>query len=108
MTTPDLSFIIPKKYKAVVALVGTGLSFVVPFVLEASDSLPSPWPAVLGAVLWLLTALGVLQAPYAPKGTTLAVDPAAQEVAPSVPSNAPVAQAPPYTPGGPYSDIWNR
>ena len=51
MTTPDLSFIIPQKYKTIVGAIGTGLAFVVPFLLEVTDSLPSPWPAVIGAVL---------------------------------------------------------
>lgn len=71
MTTPDLSFIIPSKAKAWVGLVGTGLSFVVPLILEVTDGLPSPWPAVIGAVLWILTALGIYRVPYAPKGTVL-------------------------------------
>lgn len=71
MTTPDLSFIIPSKAKAWVGLVGAGLSFVVPFILEATEGLPAPWPAIIGAVLWLLTALGVYKAPYRPTGTVL-------------------------------------
>lgn len=75
MTTPsipDLSGLIPSKWKAVVALIGTGLSFILPFVLEATSALPSPWPAIIGAVLWLLTAFGVLQAPYLKPGTVAA------------------------------------
>lgn len=71
MTTPDLSFIIPTKYKTYVGLIGAGLSFLVPFVLEATEGLPAPWPAVIGAVLWILTALGVYKAPYKPTGTVL-------------------------------------
>lgn len=78
MTTPapDLSFIIPKKWKSVAALIGSALSFVVPYVLTYTDSLPQPWPGVIGFVLFVLTVLGVYHAPYAPKGTVLVQDPA--------------------------------
>ena len=68
---PDLSGIIPKKYKTYIALVGGALGFLVPFILEATEGLPAPWPAVIGAVVWLLTAFGVYQAPYKPEGTVL-------------------------------------
>jgi hypothetical protein len=74
VTAPDLSFIIPSKWKAGAALVGSALSFVVPYVLQVTDSLPSPWPAVIGVVLFLLSALGVYHAPYAPTGTVLVPD----------------------------------
>lgn len=68
---PDLSGLIPAKWKTYTAIVGTGLSFVVPFILEASNGLPAPWPAVIGAVLWVATALGVYAAPYKPTGTVI-------------------------------------
>jgi hypothetical protein len=71
MTAPDLSFIIPKKWKTVAALVGSGLSFVVPYILEVQNLLPSPWPAVIGVVLFIASALGVYTAPYKPPGTVL-------------------------------------
>lgn len=70
-TPPDLSFLVPAKYKTYVALIGTGLSFVVPFILEVTEGLSAPWPAVIGAVLWVLTALGVYAAPYKPNGAVL-------------------------------------
>lgn len=52
--------------KAWVALVGSLLTFVVPTLLAASASWPAPWPAVLGAVVAVLTAFGVYRAPYQP------------------------------------------
>jgi hypothetical protein len=71
VTAPDLSFIIPLKYKTYVSLIGSALSFVVPFVLQSVDALPAPWPAAIGVVLFLLSALGVYKAPYKPTGTVL-------------------------------------
>ena len=91
MTTPDLSFIIPTKYKAIVGLIGTGLSFAVPLVLQYTDSLPAPWPAVIGFVLWVLTVLGIYHAPYAPPGAVL------------VP---PTAVKPPPPAAGEYRNPW--
>lgn len=74
MTAPNLSGIIPSKWKAIVGLIGSGLSFVVPYILSVEQYLPSPWPAVIGVVLFILSALGVYHAPYQPKGTVLAPD----------------------------------
>ena len=89
MPVPDLSSIIPSKAKTWVNLVGGLLTFVVPFVLESANALPAPWPAAIGVVLFILTALGVYHAPYAPAGTTLAIDTATPVAAPT--SQGPVA-----------------
>lgn len=68
---PDLSGLIPSKWKAWVALIGTGLTFLVPFILEAQTALPPLWSAAVGLLLWVLTALGVLRAPYLKPGTVV-------------------------------------
>lgn len=66
MTAPDLSFLIPSKAKAWVALIGTGLSFVVPYVLSAETFLPKPVTAGIGVALWILSVLGVYKVPNVP------------------------------------------
>ena len=91
---PDLSFIIPSKAKTWVGLLGSALSFAVPYLLQVTDTLPAPWPAVIGVVLFILSALGIYKAPYARTGTVLAVDPTADKVSDAVPANAPVAAHP--------------
>jgi hypothetical protein len=50
--------------KSWVALIGSILSAAVPLLLQVSAALPPPWPAVVGGVMALLTALGVYHAPY--------------------------------------------
>jgi hypothetical protein len=82
VTTPDLSGLIPSKWKTWVALVGSALSFVVPYVLSVESYLPSPWPAVIGVVLFVLSALGVYKAPYKPAGTVLVPTSVAQSSPP--------------------------
>lgn len=73
MTDPvDISSIVPSKAKTWVGLIGSLLTFVGPFILQSADLLPSPWPAVIGVVFALATALGVYKAPYKPAGTVLA------------------------------------
>lgn len=52
--------------KAWTGLVGSLLAFLVPWVVQQSAGLPGPWPALIGAVVALLTAAGVYRAPYAP------------------------------------------
>lgn len=52
--------------KAWVALVGSLLSFVIPTIVQLSTSWPEPWPAVVSAVVAVLTAIGVYHAPYKP------------------------------------------
>lgn len=75
MTTPDISDIVPLKYKAWVGLFGSLLTLVVPAALDATSTLDQPWPTVIGLVVALLTTLGIYKAPYKPTGTTLAIDP---------------------------------
>jgi len=73
VTTPqfDLADVVPLKYKPLVGLVGSALTFIIPTVLDYSTSLPNPWPWVIAAVVALLTALGIYRAPYKPEGTVL-------------------------------------
>lgn len=52
--------------KAWVSLAGALLTVAVPSVVSVSDSLPAPWPAVIAAVIAVLTALGVYKVPNAP------------------------------------------
>lgn len=93
MTAPvDLSALVPSKAKTWVGLVGSVVSFVLPFALESADLLPTPWPAVLGALAAVLTALGIYKAPYRPRGTVLAVDPTEKPVE-RLPEGTPVAVA---------------
>ena len=52
--------------KSWVALLGSLLTFIIPWVVQYSAFLPAPWPAVIGAVVAVLTAVGVYNAPYKP------------------------------------------
>lgn len=52
--------------KSWTALVGAFLAFLVPSLLQWSLSAPPPWPAVVGALVSVLTAVGVYNAPYRP------------------------------------------
>ena len=83
MTTPDLSFVIPTKWKPWVGAVGALLTFIVPTVTEMSADLPAPGPAVIAAVLAALTWLGIYKVPYAPPGAVLVPEVA---VTPEVPA----------------------
>jgi hypothetical protein len=87
----DLSTVIPLRYKTIVGLIGSIVTFAVPLVISVEQYLPSPWPAVIGALLSVLTALGIYKAPYKPEGTAL------------VP-NAVAASAPPAP--GEYKNPW--
>jgi hypothetical protein len=82
MTTPDLSALVPLKYKAWVGLIGSALAFIVPLVVSVQDYLPSPWPAVIGGVLSLLTGLGIYKAPYLPSNTAVVPEAVAQSAPP--------------------------
>lgn len=53
--------------KAVVALIGSALSFIIPLLLQVSVALPAPWPALIGALVAVLTALGVYRVPNSSK-----------------------------------------
>lgn len=101
MSTVDITSIIPSKAKAWVGLLGSLLTFGVPYVLEFADALPSPWPAVIGAVLAVLTALGIYKAPYAPSGTVVA--PATPAVIEAASQPAPAPYNPPT---GGYRNPW--
>ena len=50
--------------KAWVGLLGSFLTFIIPWVVQESDHLPYPWPFVIGAVVAVLTAVGIYHAPY--------------------------------------------
>lgn len=52
--------------KSWTALIGSLLTFIIPTVVSLSTSWPEPWPAVIGAVVAVLTAVGVYHAPYRP------------------------------------------
>jgi hypothetical protein len=86
VTAPfDITEVVPLKYKPLVGLIGSALTFIIPTVLEYSTSLPDPWPWVIAAVVALLTALGVYKAPYKPQGTVLVEhpDPVVQRTGPT-------------------------
>jgi len=80
MTTP---VVVPSKFKTWVALAGSILSFVVPLIVSVQDLLPPPWPAVIGAVIALLTAAGVYKAPYLPPGAGVVPEAVAQSLPPA-------------------------
>lgn len=96
MTAPDdfnLDGIIPSKAKVYVALIGSVLTIVGPWILTASNTLPEPWPGLIGLVFAALTGLGVYHAPYKPAGTVLAPNtPAVVEAAEHSPPPPPSAQ----------------
>lgn len=52
--------------KSWTALAGSLLTFIIPTLVSVSTSWPEPWPAVIGAVVAILTAVGVYHAPYRP------------------------------------------
>ena len=103
MTAPvDITNLLPSKAKTWVGLFGSLLTLGVPYVLQFSTDLPAPWPVVIGAVIAVLTALGIYHAPYAPTGTTIAPD--TPEVAAAAAGTAPKATPPPES--GPYHNPW--
>ena len=112
MSTPsvDITNLLPSKAKTWVGLLGSLLTFGVPYLLQFSTDLPAPWPVVIGAVLAVLTALGIYHAPYAPTGTTLAPDtPAVAAAAAGQAPAAPVApKAAPPSETGAYTNPWKQ
>lgn len=58
--------------KAVVALLGSLLTFIIPWIVQVSAGLPSPWPVLISAVVALLTAFGVYRVPNKPAASTSA------------------------------------
>lgn len=101
MTSPkvDLEAIVPSKAKTLVGLVGSLITFLGPFILQSTDALPAPWPAVIGVVFAVLTALGIYRAPYKPSGTTLALDPSQGDIPADTPGTVPVAVPGSHVPG---------
>lgn len=81
MTTPAPTT--PSKAKTWIALAGSVLTFVVPLVVSAESYLPSPWPAVIGGAIAVLTALGVYKAPYTPADTVIVPTSVAQSLPPA-------------------------
>ena len=52
--------------KSWTAFFGSLLTLIVPLLLQFSPMFPPPWPAVIGAIIAVLTAVGVYHAPYQP------------------------------------------
>lgn len=48
------------------SLIGTIITLVIPYLLQISPSFPAPWPAIVAAILAILTAFGVYKVPNAP------------------------------------------
>lgn len=85
MTTPTITTIEPSKSKTWVAVVGTVLTALIPYVLQAAEYVPDPWPLVIGGVIAVLTALGVYKAPYKPEGTSVVPNSELNQVAVPLP-----------------------
>lgn len=105
----DLIEIVPSKAKAWVGLIGSLVTFIAPLLLSVSDALPEPWPATIGTVLAVLTALGIYKAPYRPEGTVLAPNTAvvADEIATKTPANVTIkGTTPPQPPVSGWQNPW--
>lgn len=61
--------------KSWVALFGSLLTFIVPWVVQYSTLLPAPWPSLIAAAVALATAVGVYHAPYQPVAPKNSVQP---------------------------------
>lgn len=92
--TADLSSLVPSKWKTWVGLVGAVVTFAVPLIVSVQDYLPAPWPALIGGVLSLLTALGIYKVPYLKPEARIAPDTPAVEAAAQ--QSAPGSHQPPY------------
>lgn len=97
MTQPTITTINPSKSKTWVAVLGTVLTAVIPYVLQAAEFVPDPWPLVIGAVIAVLTALGVYKAPYKPEGTSVVSNSELNKVA---------TPLPPVDAPGQYQNPW--
>ncbi len=53
--------------KAIIGGIGAALAFIIPLILQVSTALPPQWQAVIGAVVTLLTAVGVYKVPNTAK-----------------------------------------
>lgn len=103
MTTPVVTTIEPTKAKSWVALAGSVLTFMLPLLVSAQDWLPAPWPAVIGVVLAVATALGVRQTPGRPADTVIV--PESQVITlPAGVGYTPVPDAPVAPPVGGYTN----
>jgi predicted anti-sigma-YlaC factor YlaD len=104
MSTPlNIDTIVPTKYKAIVGLVGSLLTFALPVIVDAEKWLPQPWPVIIAGVLGVLTFFGIVKAPYVPEGAVLAPNtPAVVVAAQQAVTQAAVAQAQP----GPRKSSW--
>jgi hypothetical protein len=99
---PTITTLEPYKSKTWIAAIGGALTVVVPLVLSFSTSLPEPWPALIAAVVAVLTAVGVYRAPYKPEGTTVVPTHELTQVATPLPPTAPasdISLRPKPTPG---------
>jgi hypothetical protein len=74
MTTPDLSGVIPLKWKTWVAAISGVLAIAVPYILQLVVYLPDPWPTVVGGVIAILGVFGVYRAPYVPPNASVVPD----------------------------------
>lgn len=97
MTTPDLSTIVPLKYKTLVAAISAVLTIAVPYILQGAAHLPAPWPVIIGGVFAALGVLGVWHAPYVPAGHAIVPQAVAETVHRSLPP-APGEYANPWRP----------
>lgn len=99
---PTITTVEPSKSKTWVAALGGALTVIVPIVLSIGTSLPEPWPALIAAVVAVLTAVGVYRAPYKQQGTTVVPTAELKQVATPLPPTAPssdIALRPNPTPG---------
>lgn len=101
---PTIATFEPSKAKTWVAAVGGALTVIVPIVLSVSTNLPEPWPAVISAVVAVLTAVGVYRAPYRPEGTTVVPTAELKQVATPLPPTATVVSQTRPDSGNPYPD----
>jgi len=69
--TPEVA---PSNSKTLVGLIGSALTFLIPALLSVQADLPAPWPAIIAAILAILTATGVYRAPYKPPQAVLVPD----------------------------------
>lgn len=70
----DIIEVVPSKFKAWVGAASAVLAVLIPVILQATTSLPEPWPTTIGLVVAALTWLGVYKTPYKPSGTVLVTE----------------------------------
>ena len=96
MTAPvvDITEVVPSKIKTWIGLIGSLLTFVVPYALQYAVYLPDPWPVVIGAVIAALTALGIYKAPYTPDDATVVKNDEIKAIGASDPINVNIPGVP--------------